>query len=152
MSVNLSYGGADTLTPFQVLGRVQRETGLRIRVSREIHLVEDLNKISATDTVIKMVFTVQRFRSTRRGRVLVEEGVRGCVLVKVADRWSVATDVTSVHAVDGDQVEEIFHGRVETADETVERTAYEEMCHRPGSSRYPMDTASRVEQKRRLGI
>lgn len=151
MSEQLSYRGADRLTPFQVLARVNAETGLSVRASREERLVENLFRVVATDVMIKLLFKVNRYRSTRQGRVATEEGLRAVVLVRVGERWSVLTDLTHVSEVE-DPVEEIYRGRVETADEAVERVAYEEMCHRPGNSRFPMDTPSRVAQRKRLGI
>lgn len=145
----LSYGGAETLTQFQVLGRIQRETGLQISVSREMHLNEDLIKVSATGTLIKLVFQVSQYRMTRRGRVLTHQGLRTMALALVADRWSVLVDVSRLAEVE--EVEEVHRGVVESPDAVMERVAFEEMCHRPGTARYPMDTASRERQKKRLG-
>lgn len=138
MNKQLSYGGADTLSPMQVLARVRRETGLDLKAVRDITLQEDLVRVKSTGTMIKLVFKVSQYRRTRRGRVQTAEGMRVVSLTRMGERWSVLLDISQLSPVEG-APEEVFRGRVESPDETMERVAHEEMCHRPGTSRFPMD-------------
>lgn len=147
----LSYGGVSNLSPLQVLRRIQDDTGIQVKVERSETKDEILGKAVATPTCVKLVFSVKEFRRTRTGRVLTREGVRAVVLAKVADTWSVIVD-SSAMAEPESPVEEIYRGRVETPDEALERIAHEEMCHRPGTARYPMMNAARAEQFKRGGL
>lgn len=124
---------------------------MQIRVERGELREEILGKAVATPTCVKLVFAVKEYRRTRQGRILTREGVRAVVLVKVEETWSVVMDSGSMTEPEV-PVEEIYRGRLETPDEAMERVAYEEMCHRPGTSKYPMMNAARAEQLRRGGL
>lgn len=150
-TTGLQYGGVTGLTALQVLRRVQDDTGIRLRIERSETKEESLSRLVAQETCVKLVFVVKEFRRTRQGRTLVREGLRAVVLTKVMETWSILMD--SVQMTDADEpVEEVYRGRIETPDEVAERVAYEEMCHRPGSSRYPMMNADRLRQLREGGL
>jgi hypothetical protein len=135
----------------QVISRVRTDTGILVHAERGEVREDTLARVAATPTLIKLVFTVKEFRRTRRGRILVREGIRAVMLTKVNETWSTLTDTSAMTDTDA-PVEEIYRGRVESPDEALERIAHEEMCHRPGSSRHPMMNAARKEQFKRGGL
>lgn len=147
----LSYGGVSNLTQFQVLRRVQNDTGIHVSVERSELKEETLGRAVTTATCVKLVFSVKEYRKTRQGRVLVREGLRAVALAKVVETWSLIADHGAMTEVET-PVEEIYRGRIETPDEAIERVAYEEMCHRPGTSRYPMMNSARIAQFKQGGL
>lgn len=151
MNIGLQYGGVTNLTAMQVLRRIQKDTGILVRAERTEIREDTLSKVVANGTCVKMIFTVREYRRTRQGRILTSEGLRAVVLTRVVDTWSTLMDTENL-AESSASVEEVYRGRVESPDETMERVAHEEMCHRRGSSRFPMMNAAREEQFKRGGL
>lgn len=130
------------LTDYQLLGAVRKATGTMF----VLRPYECLDEIRVKDGLIVIRVRCQQVRTTHNRTVIVRQGIRLYALRRNSDGvWKHEKPVTAWNDDNGPTKIIVEAGRVNTPDEARAQDEWEQICNRPGTARYPLDSYERTQ-------